>query len=187
MHDLKRAIFRAEAVQRYIENREKAVLPRFVTPRTFLCLWLLLGLLVAGGVVAWLTPIPIYASGPAIVVASHDDSESMRDEVLVVAFVPPEHLPHLQVGQRLFLHFDSVGERLSNSVGVVEPQIISPATARQRFAPDGCATLVVPQPAAVVMTRLKALPGDMPTAIYSGTTGHVDVEVGSRRMLSLVP
>jgi hypothetical protein len=189
MHDVKskRTIFRTEAVQRYIENRERAVLPRFVTPRTFLCLWLLLGLLVASGIVTWFTPIPVYASGPAIVVASRDDSAGTPDEVLVVAFIPAEHLPYVQVGQRLFVHLDAVGQPLHSSVVDVEPELISPAAARQRFTPDGGAALSVSQPAAVVMARLHALPGDMPTAIYSGSIGHVDVEVGSRRVLSLVP
>jgi hypothetical protein len=47
-----RPIFRADAVRRYIQSQQKAVLPRFICPRTFLCLWILLGLLfLAGGIV----------------------------------------------------------------------------------------------------------------------------------------
>jgi hypothetical protein len=44
-----RSIFRAEAVRRYIQNHEEAVLPRLICPRTFLYLWILLGLLLAAG------------------------------------------------------------------------------------------------------------------------------------------
>ena len=44
-----RAIFRAEAVQRYIQKHEEAVLPRLICPRTFLYLWILLGLLLVAG------------------------------------------------------------------------------------------------------------------------------------------
>ncbi len=44
-----RSIFRAEAVQRYIQNHEEAVLPRLICPRTFLYLWILLGLLLVAG------------------------------------------------------------------------------------------------------------------------------------------
>jgi hypothetical protein len=43
-----RLIFRAEAVRRYIQNQQKAVLPQFFCPRAFLYLWLLLGLLLLG-------------------------------------------------------------------------------------------------------------------------------------------
>ncbi len=180
-------IFRVVAVQRYRQRREQAVLPRAIAPRTFVCLWLLLGLLAAGGILACLTPVPTYASGPAIVIYSQDDPEGMRGQVLVFGFVPPEHLPHVQVGQRVFLHVDSMHERLTSSVVAVEPQLVSPAAVRQRFAPDGGAALVISQPAVVVMTRLQVLPAAMPAATYSGSVGHVDVEVGSRQLLSLVP
>jgi hypothetical protein len=48
-----RSIFRVDAVRRYAQGREVAVLPRFVSPPTWICLWILLGLLMAGGLVAW--------------------------------------------------------------------------------------------------------------------------------------
>jgi hypothetical protein len=44
-----RSIFRTEAVRRHIEGQEDSVLPRFVSPRAFLWLWILLGLLIVGG------------------------------------------------------------------------------------------------------------------------------------------
>jgi hypothetical protein len=46
-------IFREDAVRHYAQGREAAVLPRFVSPPTFRCLWAMLALLLAGGVVAW--------------------------------------------------------------------------------------------------------------------------------------
>jgi hypothetical protein len=49
-----RSIFRRDAIRRYAQAQDKAVLPRFVCPRTFLCLWILLGLLfLAGSYVTW--------------------------------------------------------------------------------------------------------------------------------------
>jgi hypothetical protein len=49
-----RSIFRTDAIRRYAQDQSKAVLPRFVCPRTFLCLWILLGLLfLAGSYVTW--------------------------------------------------------------------------------------------------------------------------------------
>ena len=47
-----RPIFRADAVQRYIQSHQKSILPRFVCPRTFLYLWILLGLLLLAGSLA---------------------------------------------------------------------------------------------------------------------------------------
>jgi len=51
---VQRSIFRRDAIRRYAQAQGKAVLPRFVCPRTFLCLWMLLGLLfLAGSYVTW--------------------------------------------------------------------------------------------------------------------------------------
>jgi hypothetical protein len=48
-----RAIFRAEARQRYIQNQEKVVIPRLASPRVFVSLWILgLLLMVAGFLIA---------------------------------------------------------------------------------------------------------------------------------------
>jgi hypothetical protein len=44
-----RPIFRTQAVQSYIEHHEEAVLPRLICPRTFLYLWISLGLLLVAG------------------------------------------------------------------------------------------------------------------------------------------
>jgi hypothetical protein len=44
-----RPIFRADAVRRYIQSQHKTVLPRFICPRTFFYLWILLGLLFLAG------------------------------------------------------------------------------------------------------------------------------------------
>ena len=49
-----RSIFRTEARQRYIQNQERVVLPRLVSPRVFIVLWILALLLtVAGYLVAF--------------------------------------------------------------------------------------------------------------------------------------
>ena len=44
-----RSIFRSEALQHYIQNQEKVVLPRLVSPRSFAYLWVLAGLSMLAG------------------------------------------------------------------------------------------------------------------------------------------
>lgn len=56
----KRSIFRDEAVRRYVESQEKAVLPRLLSPKTFLYLWSLVGLLAIGSVITWLAIKPVF-------------------------------------------------------------------------------------------------------------------------------
>jgi hypothetical protein len=54
MNEPANPIFRSSALRRYAEEREQVVLPRLVSPHVFLVLWILLGLLVGVGLVAWL-------------------------------------------------------------------------------------------------------------------------------------
>ena len=54
MSEPHRPIFRVDAVRRYTQSKEKLVLPRLISPAFFFSLWVLLGLLLAGGVGVWL-------------------------------------------------------------------------------------------------------------------------------------
>jgi hypothetical protein len=54
MRATQRSIFRSEALQHYIQNQEKVVLPRLISPRIFVYLWILaLTLMVAGAIIAF--------------------------------------------------------------------------------------------------------------------------------------
>ena len=185
MNNTKRSIFRSDAVRRYIQGKEKSVLPRFISPRTFICLWFLLGLLMFSGFFAWFVKIPVYASGSAVVVDWSNNSQYFQDDVAVVAFVPAENLSHLNVGQTMFLN--TTRERLRSSIIVIEPKIINPATAQNRFALTSGAAAVITQPVAVSIGRFKPMSPDFSTSTYIGSIYNVDIEIGSRRVISLLP
>lgn len=85
-------IYRPAALQHYLQANEQPVLPPLLRPRTFLLLWLLLVLLLAAGWLAWQTPIPIRATGFAIVAQREGDSP------VLVCFLSPEVRP--QIGNR---------------------------------------------------------------------------------------
>lgn len=57
-----REIFRPEALQYYVQNQERVVLPRLVTPRAFNLLWVLAALTMIGGLTVafwpWLDLLP---------------------------------------------------------------------------------------------------------------------------------
>jgi hypothetical protein len=182
-----RSVYRPEAVRRYMEGRERSVLPRFVSPRIFVCLWLLLGLLLASAVLAWFTEIPMYASGQAVIVRRSDLSAHVPDEVVAVAFLPAEELVHLRHGQMLFLELDDSGRRLGSEILTVEPEISSPEVVRNRFALDTATGLAVNRPVAVVIAHLEAPPGEFPATSYVGSTYPVQVAVQPRRVLTLLP
>lgn len=191
--DTKRSIFRDEAVRRYIESREKSVLPRIVSPQTFLYLWSLLGLLTASSIITWFTKIPVYASGPAVVTRWHK-AEGMGEELVVVAFLPPQYIAKLGINQKVFLKFDGIGDRgafpqgnrFSRTILVVETQIRSPDSVQKQFALSPSVAQAITQPVAVVIARLQ-FPTQLPAAVYLGSLGHAEVEIDSQRAISLLP
>ena len=52
-----RSIFRAEARKHYIQNQEKVVLPRLVSPQIFVYLWILALLVMAAGSIIAFWPL----------------------------------------------------------------------------------------------------------------------------------
>ncbi len=191
MKNTQRSIFREVAIRRYIEGKETSVLPRLVSPRTFVYLWSLLGLLTASSFVAWFTKVPVYASGSAMVVRLNNRT---RDPTIAfVAFFPARYLTSLQNARTLFLKFDAMGDdRFSRSMIKVEPQIYSPDAIQKQFALNARTAQTVTQPSAVVVAALleKNAPEQLqtlPASTLLGSVGHAEVEVESQQMISLLP
>ncbi|MDZ7960294.1 MAG: hypothetical protein RMY34_20830 [Aulosira sp. DedQUE10] len=176
-----RSIFREDAVRRYLEGREKSILPRLVSPRSFIYLWFLLGLLVMSSIIAWLTKVPVYASGSAIVV------RLSNQRIVVAAFFPPQHLANLRKTQKLFLNFEARGNRKSHTIIAVEPEIISPDTIQKRFVLNSQTAQQITGPSAVAIAQLEPISENLSAAAYLGSVGHAKAEVGSQRIISLLP
>jgi hypothetical protein len=180
MPDDARSIFRREALRHFIEGREKSVLPRFIRPRTFLCLWILLGLLMLAAVLAWTARVPVYASGLAVVTKT-------EGQVNLVVLVPAESFEKLRVGQVVWVRWPAAREPVRTVLTHVEPEIQSPALVRKRFGlssetVSGAVAVATASPEGVLDTT-----GDLPPETRLGSTVSVDVEIGSRRALSLLP
>ncbi len=173
-------IFRREAMWHLLHGQEKSVLPRFIRPRTFLCLWILLGLLLLAGVLAWAARVPINASGIAVVT-------EFEGKVSLDILVPAETVEKLSFGQTVWIRWPGAREPVRTRLTLVESGIHSPAEVRQRFgltseAVAGAVIIAMADPEGVLpATR------DLPAEIHLGSTVPVEVEIGSRRALSLLP
>jgi hypothetical protein len=154
-----------------------------VAPGIWRYLWLLIGLLGMAGILTWTVPVPVYVSGSAVIVAPATAAE----EMVVVAFLPAAALARLQVGQPLFLPIDVSGMRLQQPITVVESTLFSPQAAQRRFNPNHEAALEISQPVAVAIAPFVPPASDLPAATYASTVSPVDVQIGTRRLLSLLP
>ncbi len=119
-------------------------------------------------------------------VVEEGNVSSSEEGVAVMAFLPAEQLAALHAGQTMFLPL-STGERLSLSVVAVESKIISPAAAEKQFGLTEGAVMAVRQPSAVVRAHLAPDSMTWAASAYVGTVYRVEVEVGSRRIASLLP
>lgn len=160
--------------------RAQTVLPRFIAPPAPLCLWLLLGCLFTVSLLAWLAHVPVYRNGIATVVNS-------KDEELVVAFFPPESKSEMRAGQNLSLKVDPAGPPLIRTIAAIEPGIMSPADARKKFNLDDATARTYQSPATVVIARLGKPSETLPASAYEGIVVDAQVEIGSQRLITLLP
>jgi hypothetical protein len=192
---MQRSIFRDEAIRRYAQGQDSAVLPQLISPRMFRLLFSLVALLLAGGAILWLMRIPVYASGMAIPISpstSPDRSftsyaDVAGNQTLVAVVLPGKNYSRLQIGQRVFWSFSKGGPRVSRLVVDIQPQVISPGVMRQELGLKGEAAAAINEPVALAFVRLEPTPDNLPAATYAGTVFRADVEIGSRRVISLFP
>ena len=92
MNQANRSIFRKEAIEEYIHEQENKVLLKFVSPRLFLCLWVILGLLSGLGVWLCFAEVPILVSGRGMII-DQDKRISCQGQKPCIVAPPPASLP----------------------------------------------------------------------------------------------
>src|SRR5436305_11939249 len=83
-----RSIFRNKAVEHYLQSREKTILPLFVAPPIFAFYWLLLGIFLLSGLIAWFGQVPLYASGSGLIAAQSTPINRNGEQTTVLIFLP---------------------------------------------------------------------------------------------------
>jgi hypothetical protein len=175
----KRSIFRERAIQHYAQSRNKDVLPRFVSPPVFLFLWMVLGLWLILGWLAWSIHTPIYISAMGVIVGG---SSSARAQA--VLFVPASQQHVVHAGASVQIQIGSTDSHLLRTVTSVSATPLSPEQIRQHYHLDGGTSLLATQPSVILVVML-----DKPisTASYGGSIVHAQVQVGEQSLLSFLP
>jgi predicted RecA/RadA family phage recombinase len=177
-----RSIFRPEAVQRHAQGYETAVLPRFIAPPTFALLWIMLATLGIGLLASWFVQIPIFASGTAVVI---NDPTAKVTNPLLVAFLPATYAQNIAVGQTIYWQDGATNEQITGLITAVSPKIVSPAAIAESYPP--AVGTAVSQPSVIVTATLETAVSQSDMTSQIGALYPVDVNVGSRRILSLLP
>lgn len=168
-------IFREKAIQHFRQSRERDVLPRFVAPQIFLFLWILLGLLLALVTLTWLGRVPINVEGSGVVLYQGATTDGGRGDAAV--FLQVDASSRVRAGQ--FVQTQIASRAFSNALVVrVEPGTMSPDEIKRRYGQ----TVVGPTVIVVIAFRPALL-----TQKYAGTEIHAQIQVGTQRLLALLP
>jgi hypothetical protein len=181
------SIFRSKAVEQYRQSREKDILPRFVAPPVFLALWVLLGLLLAGVMTAWLGQMPTYVAGTGVVLnASAPAGEHTGQQSIALIFIPTNPGQPLRIvpGMPVSLQVSSQGQTINANIDSIEPGVISPGDAQRRYALGSDCTQIISEPSIAVIARLAST---FPVQTYTGSSLTARVQIGSQSVLSLLP
>lgn len=182
-HD-RRSLFRESALKQYMQRREKDVFPRLVSPPVFLCAWLLFSLLLLAGLIAWWAEIPTFVTGSGIVLTPEQTHRFSHASTPILIFLPQAYASQIHVGLTVRTQVDADGPEILSKIERVEPGIISPAAARQRYGLDHTEEQIIVQPSVVILAKPAK---DLTSPVYAGSLVHAQIQVGSRRVLSLFP
>jgi hypothetical protein len=185
MSDEKKTVFRDKALRLYLKNQQRIVFLRLAQPRLFPYFWGLLGGLAVVAGLAWSTRVPVTVTGVGLV-TGRDGAPGTEPGALIL-LLPPDSLGQLRPQQRVLVRDRKAEPVLVGRIAKVEPAVLSPDVIRARFALDGALAGFVTGPAAVAVARVEAETGGLPAATYSGGSSPIDIEIGSRRVLSLIP
>jgi hypothetical protein len=180
-----RSIYRDKAIQSYIKRREKDILPHLVAPPVFLFLWVLLGLLLTAGILAWFAQVPTYLTGPGMILEQKSSSKAgKQEEATALIFFPAVSASQLRAGLPIQLQLGSTGPALTTKIDQVETGILSPSAADTHYALNGSVSQLITQPVVAVEVKLGSSISDQ---MYAGSVISAQVQVGSQRVLSLLP
>src|SRR5689334_16908426 len=121
----KRSLFREHAIQYHASNRQKEVLPRFVSPPVFAFLWILVVLCLISGWIASSIHLPVLTPGIGLVQAQRPSGETP-----VLLFVAAAHQQELHLGEHTRLQIGNAGPAVPGSVTGVSATALSPQAAR---------------------------------------------------------
>ena len=173
----KSSIFRSKTVQKYMQNREKSVLPRVVAPSVFAFIWIILTLLIAAGAVVWLGKVPQYLSGSGIVLTP-GTSIQVNQEATAVILLPASDGVQLRAGLPVQVQVGQSGPQVNRTIDSISQNLLSPSDVHQNFG------LTSTEPSLTVTVGLGP---SIPAQLYAGSLIQVRIQVGSQSVLALFP
>lgn len=180
----KRPLFREHALQKYMQRRENDVLPRIVSPPVFICVWIIFGLVVASGLMAWLERVPVYVNGSGVVLTTGKNPNSSQNIVDALVFIPVTASGQIRTGIHGKTQFRESGAYFDSTITSFELSELSPAAIQKYYQLSCSAAQKVVEPSIVVHISVMV---PMNNPIFKGTSLQAQLQTGSQRVLALLP
>jgi hypothetical protein len=181
MQQEQRPLFREHAMQHYLQNREKDILPHFVSPPIFVCAWIMLGLAIGLGLFATTQKVPIQVGGMGIVLA-REQNDAFGGNGGVLLFLPVSEAKLVRVGEPSQLQIGLTGPSYSSTIAQVDPELLSPNEIYERYGLNCSALPMISDPSVVAHVRLAP---SLSSHLYAGSPVRAQIQVGTQRILSL--
>jgi hypothetical protein len=115
MRAAQNSIFRDKALKHYTQQKKRDILPNFSSVPVAIFLWMLLGSLLATGLVTWHTQIPVYLTGTSVVLGA------APQDTVALAFLAPPTSTRLHAGLPVSVQTDTSGSQFTSTIAAVEP------------------------------------------------------------------
>jgi hypothetical protein len=169
------SIFRDKALKHYTQNKKKDILPNFSSIPVAIFLWMLLGSLLATGLVAWRTQVPVYLTGASVVLGPD------KQETVALAVLAPKAPTQLHAGLPVSIQTGSSGSQFTSTIVAVEPGTTTLANAFKH------AGLPVGQPSEMAQPAVILLIKHDPSAVLDrGSILVIQVTLGTHSLFSAI-
>lgn len=179
-------LFRRAAINRYIIGDQDPVLLRLVTPKAFLLLWVIVGLLFVGVSIGWLCKVPVLQPGLAIMIHCPKQARQVSSAKLCAAVLSPsKRLTNPKPGDSFSGRLKGSDVILQGTIKSVEPYPSSVTDIRRRYpSMTTSGEVTTPQSISIATVDLSSTEGTPDQ--YLGSLVNVTLQTGSERVMHLI-
>ena len=178
-----RQIFRAQALQHYMQRNEKSVLPRTISPFVFTCCWIVLTLSILASFFIWSIPVPNYVDTLGMPIIQ-GPSAGTRQTTSILAFFPLSAQAYIQPGQIVQVASPAFESTLTGHITRVDTQHLNATELGERYALSP--TLVHYLPADEVFVGTVTTAQAIPSQNDISNRVIIHYQQGTRQALSLL-
>jgi hypothetical protein len=179
-----RSLFREHALQHYMNMSENDLLPRIISPPIFLFIWILLGVIMISGFLAWMERVPVFVNSSGVAQVSGSKIDTYKSNIDVVVFVPTSISRQVHVGMHARVQFDASSQYFDGTIANINPLVLSPMAIRKQYQLTCNILQDVLVPSIAANLRV-VIPSNM--TISNGAPSQVQIQTGSQRVLDLLP